>query len=378
MSAELPDPATRPLSKVGDLVGLVPGMGRSALYAALNGVSCLAYASAAARSSRPPPCAGPGAWTPDPPTAARAGPAAGPSPSPIRTETVPMTPTLPPHDRSDWQEQTPADIPAQLRRRCTTARRLPPVEGRRGPRDLASLRPVADLAGAPSRAVHVRPRRGGAGRRGAPAVRGRVGAVGACRRPGPPRPHRMGGRLPMMSYGRDYPDPDGEEGRPGIRGGLLSRDDLRNLPAPAPLIDNTLDRRTIALLSGYWGTGKSFIALDWACCIATGKAWQGRAARQGKALYVAAEGAYGLDRRVTAWENAWPRGQVGLAHRLPGQDRPARRRVGPRPGAALRRASVRPCRPRHDRPLHRRRRREQRRPDGAGGGQSRPDQTRQR
>ncbi len=93
----------------------------------------------------------------------------------------------------------------------------------------------------------------------------------------------------------------------GLRAKLLSRADLRNLPAPSPLIENTLDLRTIALLYGYWGSLKSFVALDWACSIATGKAWQGRPVQQGKALYVAAEGAYGLDRRVAAWETAWHR-----------------------------------------------------------------------
>jgi len=36
----------------------------------------------------------------------------------------------------------PDGIPAQLRRRCSTARRLPPVEGRRGPRDLAVYDPA--------------------------------------------------------------------------------------------------------------------------------------------------------------------------------------------------------------------------------------------
>ncbi len=55
---------------------------------------------------------------------------------------------------------------------------------------------------------------------------------------------------------------------------LLSRSDLRNLPVPQPLIDNVLDQGTIALLYGKWSTAKTFIALDWAACVATGKRWQ--------------------------------------------------------------------------------------------------------
>jgi hypothetical protein len=86
---------------------------------------------------------------------------------------------------------------------------------------------------------------------------------------------------------------------------LLTRSQLRSLPAPEPLIENTIDLRTVALVAGYWGTLKSFIALDWAACIATGKPWMGRDIKQGPVLYVAAEGAYGIGPRLDAWEYAW-------------------------------------------------------------------------
>jgi hypothetical protein len=86
---------------------------------------------------------------------------------------------------------------------------------------------------------------------------------------------------------------------------LLSRADLNDLPTPSPLIDRTLDMRAVSVLAGYWGTCKSFIALDWSACIATGKPWQTRHVQQGSVLYVAAEGAYGLGQRLDAWEYAW-------------------------------------------------------------------------
>lgn len=91
----------------------------------------------------------------------------------------------------------------------------------------------------------------------------------------------------------------------GLHSRLLNRASLATLPEPQPLIDRTLDRRTVALLAGYWGTGKSFLALDWAACVATGRPWQGRTTEQGRVLYVAAEGAYGLHQRLSAWEYAW-------------------------------------------------------------------------
>ena len=88
---------------------------------------------------------------------------------------------------------------------------------------------------------------------------------------------------------------------------LLTRRQLAALPKPEPLIEDTLDRRTVVVLAGHYGTFKSFIALDWSCCIATGRMWQRRHVQTGRTLYVAAEGAYGMDNRVSAWEYGWRR-----------------------------------------------------------------------
>lgn len=85
---------------------------------------------------------------------------------------------------------------------------------------------------------------------------------------------------------------------------LLSRSDLARLPAPEPLIEDTLDLRTVALLAGAPASRKSFTALDWAASVATGSPWQGRKVRQGRVLYVAGEGAFGLDARLAAWEQS--------------------------------------------------------------------------
>jgi AAA domain len=86
---------------------------------------------------------------------------------------------------------------------------------------------------------------------------------------------------------------------------LLNRSALRDLAPPEPLITDTLDRGTVAHLYGKWGSFKSFIALDWALCVATGKAWQNREVQQARTLYIAAEGAFGYRGRVNAWETGW-------------------------------------------------------------------------
>jgi len=103
---------------------------------------------------------------------------------------------------------------------------------------------------------------------------------------------------------RDEPP---RNGRGSLASRLLGRTALGDLPKPEPLIEGTIDRRTVALLAGAWGSGKSFIAQDWAACTATGRRWQGRNVAAGPVRYVAAEGAYGLSVRFDAWEYAWGR-----------------------------------------------------------------------
>lgn len=86
---------------------------------------------------------------------------------------------------------------------------------------------------------------------------------------------------------------------------LLNRSALRALPNPEPLIGNVLDRGSTALLYGRHGTSKTFIGLDWAASVATGRRWQGRATHRTRVLYVAGEGAFGFKRRIDAWETGW-------------------------------------------------------------------------
>lgn len=85
----------------------------------------------------------------------------------------------------------------------------------------------------------------------------------------------------------------------------LDREGLRDLPEPDPLIDRILPRHSYAVLRGRDHSFKSFVAVDWACCLATGKAWQTHTAEQVRVLYIVGEGAYGIAKRIDAWEYAW-------------------------------------------------------------------------
>lgn len=88
-----------------------------------------------------------------------------------------------------------------------------------------------------------------------------------------------------------------------LRHALLSSDTLDTIPEPQPLIDGILYADTLAWLHGKPGCGKSFVALDWAACIAAGLPWQMHGTAQGPVLYVIAEGVSGLRNRVRAWED---------------------------------------------------------------------------
>lgn len=83
---------------------------------------------------------------------------------------------------------------------------------------------------------------------------------------------------------------------------LLSTQELLSLPPTKWLLDNLIPEEGFVGLFGQPGDGKSFIALDWAMCIATGKPWLGiYPCRQAPVIYVAAEGGRGIQQRVKAW-----------------------------------------------------------------------------
>lgn len=88
---------------------------------------------------------------------------------------------------------------------------------------------------------------------------------------------------------------------------FLDRGQLVNLPTPEPLIDRVLPRHAYAILRGRDHSFKSFVAIDWACSLATGRRWQDHDTETTRVLYVAGEGAHGLRSRIDAWEYAWGR-----------------------------------------------------------------------
>jgi hypothetical protein len=83
---------------------------------------------------------------------------------------------------------------------------------------------------------------------------------------------------------------------------FVTIDDLLDAPKPDPLIDGYLQEQDAVCLYGEPNGGKSFLALDWALCIATGKPWLDmHEVKQGPVVYMAGEGGASLQVRVQAW-----------------------------------------------------------------------------
>lgn len=78
--------------------------------------------------------------------------------------------------------------------------------------------------------------------------------------------------------------------------------ELLDASQPDPLIDSFIQEQDAVCLYGEPNGGKSFLALDWALCVATGKPWLDiHEVKRGPVVYMAGEGGASLQVRVQAW-----------------------------------------------------------------------------
>jgi hypothetical protein len=83
---------------------------------------------------------------------------------------------------------------------------------------------------------------------------------------------------------------------------FVTATDLLEVPRPDPLIDGFIQEQDAVCLYGDPNGGKSFLGLDWALCVATGKPWLDiHEVKMGPVIYMAGEGAASLQVRVQAW-----------------------------------------------------------------------------
>lgn len=79
---------------------------------------------------------------------------------------------------------------------------------------------------------------------------------------------------------------------------------IENLQPIEWMVEDYIESDSLALIFGAPGGGKSFVTVDFACCIATGTPWHGRPVKQGAVFYIAGEGHNGLARRFAAWSRS--------------------------------------------------------------------------
>lgn len=68
------------------------------------------------------------------------------------------------------------------------------------------------------------------------------------------------------------------------------------------LLRGYLVQHTLAAIIAPPSSCKSFLAIDWACRVATGTPWFGKRAKKGAVFYLAGEGQRGLANRLAGWE----------------------------------------------------------------------------
>jgi len=78
-----------------------------------------------------------------------------------------------------------------------------------------------------------------------------------------------------------------------------------NQPSPIPwVIKGWIPSFATIMIYGESGVGKTFVALDMAAHIASGKQWAGIKTKPGRVVYLAGEGIYGLRQRLASWSKA--------------------------------------------------------------------------
>lgn len=82
---------------------------------------------------------------------------------------------------------------------------------------------------------------------------------------------------------------------------LCHATELLDLPPPDWLIEGLIQQGAQGVVYGPSGHGKTFVVLDWALSVATGRSWNGRPIAKGPVVYIATEGGRNMGTRIAAW-----------------------------------------------------------------------------
>jgi hypothetical protein len=111
----------------------------------------------------------------------------------------------------------------------------------------------------------------------------------------------------------------GEKAERGQRFAVIPDDQFMQRPAPEWIVKGVVPRAELMVLFGESGSGKTFAALDIFAAVARGVPWRGCRVKQGRVVYVAAEGAGGFRNRLKAYaeHHKIERTGLGVIHAAP-------------------------------------------------------------
>jgi hypothetical protein len=121
------------------------------------------------------------------------------------------------------------------------------------------------------------------------------------------KPNGANGSAGKAGDGAEDAGPDRAGHKPDMSGDddvyeLLDLDGMAALPDPEWLVEDMVPAAAMTLIFGASNNFKSFLALDMALSVATGRPWQGREVKQGAVIYLASEGAIGVGKlRARGW-----------------------------------------------------------------------------
>lgn len=109
----------------------------------------------------------------------------------------------------------------------------------------------------------------------------------------------MARKVPAITEALPDPGEIKDEQRPVFD--VMTLKQLKEMPPIEWLVKDLLTRHGFSVMYGQPGCGKTFLALDLALCVASGRPFHGMDTIKGNVLYIVGEGIGGIGKRVQAW-----------------------------------------------------------------------------
>ena len=111
----------------------------------------------------------------------------------------------------------------------------------------------------------------------------------------------MARKVPVITEALPDPGEIKDQQRPVFD--VMTLKQLKEMPPIEWLVEDLLTRHGFSVMYGQPGCGKTFLALDIALCVASGRPFHGMKTIKGNVLYIVGEGIGGIGKRTNAWSN---------------------------------------------------------------------------